>query len=392
MMTKPRSYEREARMTDRLRVIRAAQHLVFAILPFREPDSGEHLARFQRTVESASLSPADTDAILLRLLRVLDNHTGGRVPTLVERYASGGEPPLRCLERFSACVVELLRFHGIKDGLVQQALHWIDKHYRDPKLTPGAIAQELGVSLARLDVAFKRTTNSRPRDYIRGKRLDFAALELISTDKTIKQVWADIGYNDHSNFDHDFRRRFGTSPSKYRGRGLRPAAAETYRGSVLASSGESEHDAAATDATSPYARKSVLVVDDDAYMASTVEHVLRAEGALVTTAATGEGGLMAADIVKPEVILLEYRLGSLYHSPCAIDGIEVLRRLRSRVRGAGYNRDSPRVVLWTGDWDIFEHSVEVRALDASIQIKPCDLGSLAAAFVGASDGRCDDPD
>jgi two-component system OmpR family response regulator len=66
----------------------------------------------------------------------------------------------------------------------------------------------------------------------------------------------------------------------------------------------------------------VLVVEDEAKLASLLRHGLRREGIGVDVATTGEEGVMRATSTDYDLILLDVRL------PC-YDGFEVCRRLRA---------------------------------------------------------------
>jgi two-component system KDP operon response regulator KdpE len=79
---------------------------------------------------------------------------------------------------------------------------------------------------------------------------------------------------------------------------------------------------------------SLLLVDDDEVLASTVSKTLRAQGYRVSVAANGGDALTASSIEEPDVILLDLGLPD-------IDGIDVCRQLRRWFR-------NPIVVL-SGD-------------------------------------------
>lgn len=68
----------------------------------------------------------------------------------------------------------------------------------------------------------------------------------------------------------------------------------------------------------------VLVVDDDPNMLSMLRRTLGFEGFAVTTAADGEHALRTIELERPDVVVLDVMLPGL-------DGIEVCRRLRSRL-------------------------------------------------------------
>ncbi|MDQ1358733.1 MAG: two-component system, OmpR family, response regulator [Acidimicrobiaceae bacterium] len=69
----------------------------------------------------------------------------------------------------------------------------------------------------------------------------------------------------------------------------------------------------------------IVVVEDDPNIADLVDIYLRREGFRVILAADGEAGLAAIDRERPRLAILDVGL------PGAIDGLEVCRRVRSRL-------------------------------------------------------------
>ena len=67
----------------------------------------------------------------------------------------------------------------------------------------------------------------------------------------------------------------------------------------------------------------MLVVDDEPGVRSSLKGVLEDEGFKVFTAASGEEGLARLAEIKPDVILLDVLM------PSGIDGIETLRQIKS---------------------------------------------------------------
>src|SRR5437899_1450059 len=110
----------------RFEVVTAAHHFLLHVLPFRRQESAAALQNFVASARRVGLPVADLEAIVLRCLMVLTRHTA-RVPTLVERYLMNNQTPGACLQRFSQCISEVLRYIGITDGAVQQAISVIEQ-------------------------------------------------------------------------------------------------------------------------------------------------------------------------------------------------------------------------------------------------------------------------
>ncbi len=65
-----------------------------------------------------------------------------------------------------------------------------------------------------------------------------------------------------------------------------------------------------------------LVVDDDQEMIENQSRILRREGHRVETASSGRAGLVRADAIRPDAIIVDLQMPN-------VDGVEFLRRLRA---------------------------------------------------------------
>ncbi|WCT79440.1 helix-turn-helix transcriptional regulator [Novosphingobium humi] len=83
-----------------------------------------------------------------------------------------------------------------------------------------SVADRIGVSMRQLQRAFLPDGIS-PRQFIVNARLDEAARKIaLCGDREptrIIDIALDVGFNDVSHFSRTFRRRFGCSPSRFRG-------------------------------------------------------------------------------------------------------------------------------------------------------------------------------
>lgn len=348
------------RAEARFALVTAGHHFLLRTLPLGQADTESALHCFLHTCLSVYVSPPELDAVLLRVLSVLNRHTGERTPSLVDRYLAGRTLNADCLRRFAQCVEDISRYHTIRDGSVQDAVSVIHSRYLDPKCTPQWIAESLSVRLSSLDVVFKRETHCTLTEYIRDARLDHAALLLTTTNKTIKEIWASVGYGHHSNFDHDFKRRFQSTPREYRSRGIRPIARQllALKQTVPSKAGQQRPSCA-----------HVLLVDDNETSRACITQWLRSEGHVVTGTASGAEAILAVDTQHSDAVLLDYRLGDM-------DGIEVLRRIRQTKTGKAIG-----VSIFTADWDVYDRSDEVAALDGMVASKLCDLDQLSDLVV-----------
>ncbi len=105
--------------------------------------------------------------------------------------------------------------------------------------------------------------------------------------------------------------------------------------------------------------RTILVVDDDAYIRALVVDILEPEGFLCRTARNGVEALRACEVSLPDLILLDIRMPEM-------DGLETCRRLKANPAWA-----SVPVIVLTG---LDEPQPVVRMLDAGSLI------SLAKPF------------
>jgi DNA-binding response OmpR family regulator len=115
--------------------------------------------------------------------------------------------------------------------------------------------------------------------------------------------------------------------------------------------------------------RKILIVDDDEEGVQTFARILKLEGYSVQTALNAEMGLSAAQLNRPDAIILDL------HMPL-VDGLGFLRRLRSQ----GAQRATP-VAIVTGDYFVDDSiSNEIKGLGAEVTHKPLffdDLVGLA---------------
>jgi YesN/AraC family two-component response regulator len=328
-----------------------------AMLPFQHGASRRALEAFVTAASQFQLAPTEWDAILLPFLSTIDRHAR-RLPTCVERfcYQIHAHSETDRLTQFAHCVDDVLRYRGVGDPIVQEVIQAIEERYMDLTFSLTLIAQREERRPAQLAVAFLRETGLTVMEYLRGVRLDHAARLLACADRSIKEVWAGVGYNDASNFHHDFKRRFGIPPREYRAKMIRPWSVEMPAYLQTKSLGR-------PDRASP-ADGTVLIVDDDESTRATILQWLSLEGYRPSCASTAIECLREVEESPPDVILLDYRLPDM-------TGMECLRKLRRRYPGP-----SLQVALFTADLDVYDEESDIRALSAVIASKLCDLETL----------------
>jgi AraC-like DNA-binding protein len=333
-------------------LVSAANHFLFAALPLREPDSRACLQAFVAAADRILLPTADRHAILLGILSVLNSHTAGRLPSLIDRYLSKSAGRVGRLDVFLECVEDVIRYRGIGHRAIQRAIGVIESRFSESTLTPATIAALVSLTPGALSEKFKRYTTLTPSEYLRSVRLDRAAVRLGTLGESIKEVWAAVGYNDAANFGHDFHKKFGMSPSEYR-------AISSTRDER-----QTPPPAISSESAGPTTGATVLLVDDDAVLSLTAGRLLARSGFLVLTASDGKSGLAQASSSDVDVIVLDFRLPDL-------DAIEFLRLLRQN-RPDG----KPAVAVFSADWTVEDRAAEIVSLNAGVVSKLCDFDEL----------------
>jgi len=91
----------------------------------------------------------------------------------------------------------------------------VDANYLED-LSLEEIAGLANMSIATFKRKFKQYVGDSPGNYIRKKRLQLAANELLYTKKSISEIAFDCGFNDSNYFAKAFSKQFGKSPTAYR--------------------------------------------------------------------------------------------------------------------------------------------------------------------------------
>lgn len=97
----------------------------------------------------------------------------------------------------------------------QKSLDFIEQNLTH-EITLSQCADSAGYSPFHYCRAFQMLTGISVMDYIRKRRLSKAAIELLDSGKSIRQVAFDWGFNSHENFVRAFGKEYGISPSAYR--------------------------------------------------------------------------------------------------------------------------------------------------------------------------------
>ena len=97
------------------------------------------------------------------------------------------------------------------------AVCYMHECYADSSLSLAAIAREARLSRFHFVRVFKAIYGATPVEYLTEVRLDAAARLLAETPAPISEIAVQTGFSDRTAFFRRFRRRYGVSPSGFRG-------------------------------------------------------------------------------------------------------------------------------------------------------------------------------
>ena len=109
------------------------------------------------------------------------------------------------------------RSRGSGEGLqkVARCIIYMSEHVDQP-LKVSALSALANLSPAHFTALFKQQTGSAPRDYLHLLRMHRTCQWLTSTDLSLKDIAARLGYQDQFHFSRKFKAFTGMSPSEYR--------------------------------------------------------------------------------------------------------------------------------------------------------------------------------
>ncbi len=98
---------------------------------------------------------------------------------------------------------------------MKQIIKYIENNYAE-KITIEDMAHELGLSQSHFMKFFKNTMGTTFIDYLNEYRLTMASRLLISSESSILDIAAEVGFDNLSYFNRLFKKRFAATPREYR--------------------------------------------------------------------------------------------------------------------------------------------------------------------------------
>ena len=105
--------------------------------------------------------------------------------------------------------------HGMRNGHLAHAIRRMTETAETP-LSPGEIAQEIGISVRQLERLFGRHLNCSPKKYQMEIRLQKARHLLLQTEMPITEIAFACGFKSSGHFSRSYRAQFGEPPGKQR--------------------------------------------------------------------------------------------------------------------------------------------------------------------------------
>lgn len=102
-----------------------------------------------------------------------------------------------------------------KNDKIRAIIEYIHRHYHQP-LTISELADFAGYSETHFMTFFKQQTGTSAMDFIIQHRLLIATNELKNTVKSVLRIAEEVGFNNLSNFNRQFRKYYHQTPSQYR--------------------------------------------------------------------------------------------------------------------------------------------------------------------------------
>ncbi|WP_132210646.1 AraC family transcriptional regulator [Kribbella steppae] len=158
---------------------------------------------------SVTKAPADLIDAVVRLLRLAGDPEDARVlAPMVER-----EILWRLLRGPNGAAVRQIGLADSSLSHIGRAIRWIRDHYTEP-FRIEELAAMVGMSASAFHRHFRTVTAMTPIQFQKKIRLQEARLRLVGLGEDVTSAGYAVGYDSPSQFSREYRREFGTPPSR----------------------------------------------------------------------------------------------------------------------------------------------------------------------------------
>lgn len=98
--------------------------------------------------------------------------------------------------------------------LVQSALCYIDTRYQTAQLA--RFADETHQNVSVLSRLIRQKTGTTFQELLKRKRLQKAVQLLVESDLSVEEIAASVGYEDPGHFFREFKKKYQTTPRRFR--------------------------------------------------------------------------------------------------------------------------------------------------------------------------------
>lgn len=123
------------------------------------------------------------------------------------------------MKKFFRQICEKKASQSTPGDIIDEALAFIRKNYKNPNLTLSLLAQEFHLSPSYLSSYFKERVGVNYIQFLSELRLKEAHRLLLETDRSIQDITVDVGYLDAVNFTKKFKKIYEVTPSELRIKG-----------------------------------------------------------------------------------------------------------------------------------------------------------------------------
>ena len=102
------------------------------------------------------------------------------------------------------------------DDRIQAVREIIEKNFQNSNFCSEDVAEEMGLSKAYLSQKYKQATGNSISEAINERRMEAFARDLLTTDKSVKNIIENIGGANHNYFMMMFKKKYGMTPTEYR--------------------------------------------------------------------------------------------------------------------------------------------------------------------------------